>query len=247
MGFKSKAGDIFTRLLRKMPVPLNRLPEEHNYAEFRRLITDRFITSDSGINQKTKAFGIGLSKTGTTSLAEALRILGYRTGHWRLPELNNKVIDWREFAYLDAATDTICAAEFESLYYTYPQSKFIYTTRDLEAWNRSITSFFGMNSPQELISRYQSIKFWDRGPGWGWHNAFRTILLHQALYMEHDSWKDAYMAFDDRVRHFFSNKPEHRFIEMSVTGGDGWEVLCPFLDSETPDQSFPHLNKASTS
>ena len=51
-----------------------------------------------------KIFGIGLSKTGTSSLSEALEILGYSTVHF--PSTLS------EIAYYDAATDSTVARRF---------------------------------------------------------------------------------------------------------------------------------------
>jgi hypothetical protein len=30
---------------------------------------------------------------------------------------------------------------------------------------------------------------------------------------------------------------------MSITGGDGWQILCPFLDCAIPPVPFPFENK----
>ena len=32
---------------------------------------------------------------------------------------------------------------------------------------------------------------------------------------------------------------------IDLTRGEGWEVLCPFLEKEIPRESFPHRNKSS--
>ena len=55
-----------------------------------------------------KIFGIGLSKTGTSSLSEALEILGYSTVHF--PR------SLSEIAYYDAATDSTVAGRRRDIY-----------------------------------------------------------------------------------------------------------------------------------
>ena len=32
-------------------------------------------------------------------------------------------------------------------------------------------------------------------------------------------------------------------LEMDIIAGDGWEVLCPFLEVSIPAEPFPYLNK----
>lgn len=185
---------------------------------------------------QSKVFGIGLSKTATSSLACALRILGYKTVSWNVAA---RVIGWPELYHADAATDTPCAAQFETLYHTFENSKFVYTTRDIDSWERSITNHTGMDTPRGYRKRWTSDRFWER---WDWYNAFRGIQIHENLYADHDTWEEAYHAFDRRVRRFFEDKPDDRFLEVNICAGDGWEKLCPFLGVNTPDHSFPHKN-----
>ena len=72
-----------------------------------------------------KVFGIGLSKTGTTSLSAALAILGYRSKHFPKDE---------DFARYDAFSDITVAMKFKTLDRFFPGSQFIYTVRDEPAW-----------------------------------------------------------------------------------------------------------------
>ena len=81
-----------------------------------------------------KIFGIGLSKTGTTSLHVALEILGYSSVHYP--------VTWEEFDRYDAAHDITVASRFEELDKLYPGSRFILTLRDLNQWLRSCENHF---------------------------------------------------------------------------------------------------------
>ena len=90
-----------------------------------------------------KVFGIGLSKTGTTSLYSALHILGLRAGTYRhMRELGlNEWFggDFRKdyLVNFDAVTDLPIASFFPQLYYRYPSSKFILTVRNKASWLKS--------------------------------------------------------------------------------------------------------------
>ena len=68
---------------------------------------------------RAKTFGIGLSRTGTTSLTLALEALGLSVAHF--PTTMKQIEEH------DAATDTPVAASFQSLDSRFPGSKFIYT------------------------------------------------------------------------------------------------------------------------
>jgi hypothetical protein len=74
-----------------------------------------------------KIINIGLPRTGTYSLTLALRTLGYKTIHYPI-EMNSI----KEY---DAATEVRFG--YDELNEFYPESLFIYSTRDLNLWIRS--------------------------------------------------------------------------------------------------------------
>ena len=119
-----------------------------------------------------KIFGIGLSKTATTSLSAALNILGYRCfdfPHFIMinssckvyyrHKINKKlwfnffkdltkntdnrlILNTERIEEFDAFTDTPVVRFYKQLDKLYPDSKFILTTREIENWLRSCRSFF---------------------------------------------------------------------------------------------------------
>mgnify|MGYP006271781305 CR=1 FL=1 len=238
---KSMGLDFLLKL--DLPPPLHRLQEElqefHVRKALRRQYTRRGEVKKHG---EPKVFGIGLSKTGTTSLGKALEILGYDTVHWKW---RGKVAGWTEFSYFDAVTDVNCSAQFESLFYTFENAKFIYTTRDVDSWVRSIEVHYGAKRPAELRAQHAQVDFWgDTDENWRWHNAIRKVQIQEALYAQHRTWAEAYDAYDRRVRCFFESKLAECFLELNVVGGDHWEPLCAFLGKGVPDVPFPHANKS---
>ncbi len=89
------------------------------------------------------SLGIGLSRTGTTSLAMALEILGIRTKHYP----HDKEIQTELFGgdghltvlrRYQAITDISVVPFFRQLDAAYPDSRFILTTRDEDAWVGSL-------------------------------------------------------------------------------------------------------------
>ena len=88
-----------------------------------------------------KVFGIGLSRTGTKSLAAAMQILGYNTLHY-CPLVNNRAsISLEDIKQYDAIISTKFYGIYSTLDLQYPNSKFILTTRDKEHWFSSISKY----------------------------------------------------------------------------------------------------------
>jgi hypothetical protein len=70
---------------------------------------------------------------------------------------------------------------------------------------------------------------------------FRNINL--SLYFNHDSYREAFDAHEQRVRRFFQDKPTDRLLELNIFAGDGWPELCVFLGKDVPSIPFPWENR----
>src|SRR4030095_6669082 len=94
----------------------------------------------------SKIFGIGLSKTGTTSLANALQILGYKTrdniGVTNYVAGDLSSIDLDLVGAFDALTDTPIPSFYRELDKRFPGSKFILTVRARDEWLTSCKKQF---------------------------------------------------------------------------------------------------------
>lgn len=219
-----------------MPYPIECLPQMWAEKDRRTRVKEAVQQ-----NRNKKVFGIGLSRTGTTSLSRALSVLGYDTADWMH---RGRISGWSEFYEKDAVTDTPACLQFESLYFTFDASVFIYTTRDLSEWSQSITTHYGAAHPGALKENWKQKTYWNRNQNWAYYNAFKRAQIQKCLYVGHDTWEAAYEAYDARVRTFFDGKPDDRLLTMDIPGGDGWDPLCSFLDVEVPDRPFPHINKS---
>jgi tetratricopeptide (TPR) repeat protein len=177
-------------------------------------------------SNRAKVFGIGLTKTGTTSLTAALEILGYRTAHYT-NGFTNEMLRLEDAVFFDALTDSPVCAMFETLYHMFPFSKFIYTKRSIESWCIS----------KEKHSR-RRMMLGDMPGG------FYYSLYCRTLWAPHESDVAANRAYEARVRNFFAANDPTRLLEFDVFAGDGWEKLCSFLGVSAPEQPFPHENAA---
>jgi hypothetical protein len=178
---------------------------------------------------KSKVFCIGFHKTGTTSLAVALRLLGYRvTGPngTKDPDIAEKVYDmaYSLVEQYDAFQDNPWPVLYKELDKKYPGSKFILTRRSAESWIRSQVKDFGLSETP--------MRHWIYGVGCPEGN--EDIFV--ARYERHNR----------EVLEYFRDRPEDLLV-FDLPTGAGWENLCPFLGEEVPATPFPHANKASLS
>jgi hypothetical protein len=171
--------------------------------------------------RQSKIFGIGLSKTGTTSLCEALRMLGYTAIDFPL--------DLRGVEEHDAATDTPIADSFELLDRRYPGSKFIYTVRQRDEWVRSCKTHWARFIDCGCETRPEAVELFKR--------LYGTIDFDANLFVE------VYDRHEMRVLSYFSRRPDDLLVIDICSGESGWESLCAFLGKEVPHSPFPHMNK----
>ena len=92
---------------------------------------------------KSKVFGLGLSRTGTTSLAKALNALGIRTVHYpydeqTYSELTSGRYELTILRKYEAVVDISVAPFYPQLDKVYPGANFILTIRQEEEWLASI-------------------------------------------------------------------------------------------------------------
>ena len=175
-----------------------------------------------------KVFGIGFHKTGTSSLAAALKQLGYRvTGPNGIanPNISRDVykLAYKLVDKYDAFQDNPWPLIYRELDEKYPGSKFILTVRPAEKWMRSMARHFGaMSTP---------MREWIYGVGCPKGNE----ELYIARYERHNA----------EVIDYFKDRPDDLLV-LRLTEGEGWEKLCGFLGTEIPDVDFPHANIAGT-
>lgn len=172
-----------------------------------------------------KIFGVGMFKTGTKSLGEALYTLGYRTSWWNWgiidcewypsqEEIDSHIKEIIEYAEeFDAFCDAPWMYAYKQMDKAFPGSKFIMTTRkyedvansDIGMWVRDGADPLNIPDPQKFIDR---------------------IKKHEEGILE-----------------YFKDRPEDLLV-INICKGEGWEKLAPFLgEKKIPSILFPHANK----
>ena len=88
-------------------------------------------------------FGIGLARTATHTLCEALNQLGVPCVHNPSPEAMRSKRFAAALGPFAGACDASCAASYAELAAAFPRARFVYTTRaDAAAWERSCVAHF---------------------------------------------------------------------------------------------------------
>jgi hypothetical protein len=176
-----------------------------------------------------KIFGIGLNKTGTSSLHRALEVLGYRSFHfggWETNDLILRAIDERKpmLSFLDPEPDAISDVVLITyMFYLadaqYPGAKFILTVREIDEW---------LDSRRRHVERNQRMK--ESGEYEGWF-----------LDVDLDLWALQYRRHEAVVRSYFADRPDDLLVFRSEDSG--WEPLCEFLARPVPTEPFPWENR----
>jgi len=192
-----------------------------------------------------KVFGIGLSRTGTTSLNQALQLLGFRSVHFPADPVTRfelgsyfrsrraSRLELSIVRHVDALTDTPTVPIFRELSALYPSSRFIMTTRPRSEWLDACDRFWS-SAMADLFSIHSPSPFRDY-----------VQLINSAVYGRTDFargvFSDAYDQHLANVRDWFSHAPS-RLLELNLFAGEGWGELCRFLNRPVPAVAFPHVN-----
>ncbi len=187
-----------------------------------------------------KVFGLGLSKTGTTSLGDALNLLGIKTIHY--PFDSNTYNELRSGNYnlsilkkYQAIVDTPVAPFYAQLDKVFPGSKFILTVREIESWLRSIKKH------REVMGKRKS-----SNPDFERFREFMGAVVYGSLGFNEDRYRFVYETHLKNVLNYFENRPDDLMV-IDICKGEGWGHLCSFLSVPVPDVSFPHSNQRLSS
>ncbi|MET9087199.1 sulfotransferase family protein [Streptomyces sp. NPDC004237] len=174
-------------------------------------------------------FGVGAHRTGTSSLTEALTILGFRASHWGdraeiRRDLDQGIFRLSLMKRMDAVSDLPIPTIWRNLASTFPDARFILTIRAPEEWIESVE----------------------------WHTRDRQLVQEEQEFynrstFDRDSFLAAYTAHNSAVIEYFSGRDN--FLTLNISAGDGWEKLCPFLEVNLPseDISFPRAGSSKGS
>ena len=201
--------------------------------------------------ERTHVFQLGMICAGSTSLCQALNILGIPSLHWEGPGPNYRQFETdlipeniksgRRLFYpydeqFTGFLDFNGLLYYRTLYEMYPKSKFIFTWREFDPWLESIMRLtrnrWRIKEPVYIGSGLDRVSMVNTDIGQDIPEKELSLVKKD----KQDYWKD-----NQEILKFFKNNP--RFLEMRICDGntDGWEKLCNFLEMDIPDVDFPKL------
>ena len=180
--------------------------------------------------RKTKIFGIGLQRTGTTSLFQALNLLGIRSAPNGIPLFYN--IHDPILNKYDAFMDNPIPLLYQQLDQLIPGSKFILTMREEASWLRSAEWLFTKRLPQ-MDKKLHAI----------------ADEIHQNFYgttrFDVDVFRRKRKEYYAEVQDYFATRPGD-VLQIDITKNADWKPLCEFLQLPIPEKKFPWLNASLT-
>jgi len=164
---------------------------------------------------RPRVFGIGLNKTGTSSLHEALTVLGYRSLHWGGPPTRRLVeramAEGRPLlSDLDPGLEAFSDIEplyrnFELVDQQYPGSRFVLTVRPVEEWLESRRRHVERNRVRKAAGEYDGV----------------------FLEVDLDGWRAEFDEHCAAVRSYFAGRTD--YLEIDLTDRPSWTPLCELV------------------
>ena len=177
-----------------------------------------------------KIVGVGLNKTGTTTLGTCLRHWGKnhvgfcKEGfeHWVNHEYDDlfRIVDTH-----DSFEDWPWSMVYKEIDVRHPHSKFILTRRkNPQVWFKSLCKHAERKGPSDRRLK---------------------IYGHDMPHHHEAEHVDFYNRHLHTIRSYFAERPLD-LLEVCWEEGDGWSELASFLDLSAPNIPFPHANRRPT-
>jgi len=204
--------------------------------------------------------GAGFGRTGTSSLRDALEILGFGpcyhmrevfkdpTGVQKWDTIATKAKgsrtkdDWDDiFHGYRSSVDLPSATFWDELAGIYPNAKIILTVRDPEKWYNSVINTIA--PPTRIWRLIYKITFLERSASFSRmaENVVWKPLLCGGSYRLHSEKEFAMKSFENWNQRVRETADPNKLLEFNVQ--DGWEPLCDFLGCPVPPVPFPHVWK----
>jgi hypothetical protein len=183
--------------------------------------------------RRTKVVGVGLPKTGTTSLGNCFRRFGFKHRSYDMDlavrvkrnQLKPVLDDAEKY---EAFEDWPWFSIYKELDQRFPGSKFILTLRkDTDTYVRSLRG----HHERQGIRRDDFIK-----PHW-WDDVFGV----EPAEWDYEQSAQRYERHNREVREYFADRIDTDLLIVCWENGDGWARLSRFLNRRHPDEPFPHL------
>lgn len=195
-------------------------------------------------SEKSRVFGLGMSRTGTTSLRSALEFLGFGPCYHV-----TEAILWPHLAYqwqlfterrtpplenilgrYPSACDVPIFYHWREIFAKWPQARFILTVRSPDSWFDSLTGSIlpileGKSVPSEPSAQFA-------------FRMCRDIITNRILGGRLFDRTFATQQFTAHNELIMRTIPSSSLLVMNIA--EGWRPLCNFLGVAIPKLPFPH-------
>lgn len=185
------------------------------------------------MKQLAKVFVLGLPRTGTTSICSTLLSLNYHVAHTAYTQTT--------FDKANALADTPIFNDYKALYHHYPNSQFIYLTREADKWIPSIK--------QLLLRMYHNVVRDDGGFNPIIKRCYTEIFSPFTLENIHNDefLLQCYNKHKAAVIEFFKQENK-QVLFINISKACDYQKLLSFLDKstssdDTSNAKFPLLNQ----
>jgi hypothetical protein len=211
-----------------------------------------------------KFFGIGLSRTATTSLAKAFELLGYKSKHYPVEALYYDVDGLTKASMrgllrirkmLPFGRTSVFPTVIGGLF---RRGEFSIDCKKLSQYDfvgdTPVTCFFDYLDRQfpgsKFILTVRDKEDWLASCGKFFlrflcHEGFEVNKLHQQLYgsiiFDREKFSAAYDNHTQRVMAYFKARPDDLLV-MNICSGEGWEKLSAFIKCPCPQIPFPRVS-----
>ena len=173
------------------------------------------------MSRARRVYGLGLGRTGTKSLVEALEKLGYGPARH-----NPGTFD--ELREVRAAAEGAVLNHWKFLAARYEDAVFVLTKRDsMERW---------LDSCRRAMSHWDLARL--EGSPWYDHAVRNRMYRYGSLDFQPDLMRAHCLEHEAAVERFFQGSD--RLLTLVIDEDPLWERLCSFLDVPVPEEAFPH-------
>ena len=183
--------------------------------------------------KSTKVIGIGLPKTGTTTLGYCFRRFGFKHRTFDMDlavhvKRNHLEPVLKEAEKFETFEDWPWFAMYRELDQRFPRSKFILTLRkDAETY---VASLKGHHERQGIRdSGFVKPHWWD------------DVFAVEPAEWDYEKSAQRYERHNREVLEYFGDRVNRDLLVVCWEHGDGWAQLSRFLNKPAPDEPFAHF------
>jgi Sulfotransferase domain len=191
--------------------------------------------------------GVGLGRTGTTSLAAALERLGFGPCYkdealwvdapWWRDAIEGAHLDWDEvLGSFRSIVDWPAALVWRRLVTHFPEARVVLTVRDPDVWYDSMVQvlepLLAAGSQSDRPELASACSIWYR------------LIIEELFEGQFSDRAHATRVFRGHVAAVKDGVAPGRLLVQDCR--DGWAPLCHFLETPVPPEPFPQRNSRTT-